>query len=134
MFTLHHVSHVTCQVPGVRCQVSHVMCHMSLTPTTTATDLLFVNANSIVRQSKFRSASMQIPSCVHANSVVRPCKFRRASMQMNGKNKTNKKSAWQFLNFSEQKLLNLRPRSFLNFSLRILLQLVDWTFNLCKWE
>ena len=29
MFTLHHVSHITCQVSGVRCQFSRVTCQMS---------------------------------------------------------------------------------------------------------
>ena len=29
MFTLHHVSYFTCQVPGVRCQVSGVTSHLS---------------------------------------------------------------------------------------------------------
>ena len=28
MFTLYHVSHVTCQVPGVRCHMSCVRCQM----------------------------------------------------------------------------------------------------------
>ena len=69
--------------------------------------LLCVHAISVVRSSKFRCASMKISLCIHVNSIVRPCKWVA---------KTKKYSARQFLTNSEQKLLHMRPMSFLNFS------------------
>ena len=55
--------------------------------------LLFFHENSIVRLCNFRSASMQIPSCVHANSVVRPA---------NEWQRLTKQFAQQFPTISEQ--------------------------------
>ena len=69
--------------------------------------LLCVHAISVVCSCKFSCASMKILLCVHVNSTVRPCKWVA---------KTKKYSAGQFLTNSEQKLLNMIPKSFLNFS------------------
>ena len=58
-----------------------------------------VHANSIVRPCKFRP-SMQIPSCIHTNEWQR------------------KKTCNNFQPFLRKKFLNLRPMSFLHFSVR----------------
>ena len=83
-----------------------------------------VQANSVVCPCKFWCEAMQIMSCVQENSDARWCKFHRASMQIplcvhGNEWQTQKKllSAWRLFTISEQKMINLRTMSFLNFSL-----------------
>ena len=65
---------------------------------------------------------MLIPLCVHANSVVCPCKWVK-------KTKKLQKCRAAIVIYFKAKSLNLRPMSFLNFSLRKLIA-ISWLYFL----
>ena len=99
-----HISRVACYLSLVTCCMLPVACHMSLTPTATATDPPHANSSTL-----------------HSRMV---CKDPQKNLF----------SAGQFRTISEQKLLNLRPRSFHFSYVRNLFVIDHLTFNLCNWD